>query len=81
VIRRCVAAARARRNEPNAEITIDIGIDRDGSLIGAKTPRGASPDDELNACVVQALHGAHFPQTDGGALVLTRRYSKETGYP
>ena len=72
---RCVISAQERRKNPHAIVSVEIGIDQEGSLIGVKTPKGAVADKALNDCVRDALHGAPFPRSKAGVITMKKTFS------
>src|SRR4051812_400009 len=45
---KCVDDVRARRKDPHAKVTVELGIDQEGTLLGVKTPKGQPDDKVLN---------------------------------
>lgn len=77
---RCVQDARGRRKDPHAKIAVDLGIDQEGTLIGAKPSKGQPADKELEACFLKALTGAPFPQSRAGVITVTKTFSDQVVY-
>ncbi|MGH7329360.1 MAG: hypothetical protein ACREJX_13515, partial [Polyangiaceae bacterium] len=74
---KCSADARKRLKEPHAKITFLIGIDQEGNVIGVKRPsKKDKNDEELLACVRTALHGAPFPKSHAGVIMIKKTYEE-----
>jgi hypothetical protein len=71
---RCVAAARTRLKDPHAKITIELGADQEGHLIGVKLPSSAKDDQELLRCARAALSNAPFPKSHAGIISIRKSY-------
>ena len=61
-VQKCVSEYRVRKNMPHERVTISMGIDQEGRLLGATLPKGKT-DDVLSACVQSALANAPFPRS------------------
>ena len=77
----CVASARTRRNNPHAEVVLEIGIDQEGTLMGVKSPKSATPDPALQECVMTALKNAPFPRSKAGVITVRKNYTDQVAYP
>jgi hypothetical protein len=76
---KCVAAARIRKSDPHAAITLELGIDQQGKLIGLKLPKGQT-DNVLVACARDALRDAPFPTSHAGVVSIQKTFSDEVVY-
>jgi TonB family protein len=76
----CVLDARTRRNNPHAEVVLEIGIDQEGQLIGVKSSKGA-PDVALQECVLSALRDAPFPRSKAGVITVKKNFTDQVFYP
>lgn len=76
----CVAAARQKRKDPHADISIDIGIDQEGTLIGVKPPKGQTADEAFSSCMRAALSGAMFPRSNAGVITVNKKFSDQLVY-
>lgn len=74
-VQKCVAEYRARKNMPHERVTISMGIDQEGRLLGATLPKGKA-DDTLSACVQSALANAPFPRSHAGVISITKTYEE-----
>lgn len=72
---KCVAEYRARKNLPHERVTISMGIDQEGHLLGATLPKGKT-DATLSACVQSALANAPFPRSHAGVISITKSYEE-----
>ncbi|HEX7664164.1 MAG TPA: hypothetical protein VF407_06635, partial [Polyangiaceae bacterium] len=76
---KCAADARKRWNEPHMKISLLVGIDQEGNLLGVKRPtkKDKKDDDQLLACVRTALHGAPFPKSHAGVITIKKTYEDQ----
>jgi hypothetical protein len=72
-VQKCVAEYRARKNQPHERVTISMGIDQEGRLLGATLPKGKT-DTPLSECVQTALANAAFPRSHSGVISITKSY-------
>jgi hypothetical protein len=77
---KCIEAARARHKNLHGKISVEIGIDQEGTLIGVKTPKGQASDTVMNDCVRDALTGANFPRSHAGVITLKRSFEDQAVY-
>jgi hypothetical protein len=77
---KCIEAARARHKNLHGKISVEIGIDQEGVLIGVKTPKGQTHDATMNDCVRDALTGANFPRSHAGVITLKRSFEDQAVY-
>ncbi len=75
---KCAAEARKRWNEPRMKISLLVGIDQEGHLLGVKRPtkKDKKDDDQLLACVRVALKGAPFPKSHAGVITIKKTYEE-----
>jgi hypothetical protein len=74
-VMKCVADYRTRKNMPHERVTIVMGIDQEGRLLGATLPKGKD-DKPLVECVQRALEGAAFPRSHAGVISITKSYEE-----
>jgi hypothetical protein len=72
---KCVAEYRTRKNLPHERVTISMGIDQEGRLLGATLPKGKT-DAPLSDCVQKALADAAFPRSHSGVISITKSYEE-----
>ncbi len=77
---RCVEAARAQRKNPHQKISVEVGIDQQGHLMGVKAPPGGQKDPDLFACVQGVLTGANFPTSHAGIITVTKSFEEQALY-
>jgi hypothetical protein len=77
---KCIEAARARHSNLHGKISVEIGIDQEGTLIGVKTPKGQTHDGAMNDCIRDALVGANFPKSHAGVITLKRTFEEQAVY-
>lgn len=79
---KCCADARKRWNEPHAKISLLIGIDQEGNIIGVKRPsKKDKSDEQFLGCVRAALHGAAFPKSHAGVITIKKTYEDTLATP
>jgi hypothetical protein len=76
----CVEDARKRRKDPHAKIVVQVGIDENGRLIGVEMPKGEKKDKALSDCLLQALHGAPFPESHAGVITVRKTFEDKAVY-
>jgi hypothetical protein len=74
-VQKCVAEYRTRKNLPRERVSISLGIDQEGRLLGATLPKGKT-DTTLSTCVQQALATAPFPRSHSGVISITKSYEE-----
>jgi hypothetical protein len=74
-VQKCVSEYRARKNLPHERVTISMGIDQEGRLLGATLPKGKT-DTPLSECVQTALANAAFPRSHSGVISITKSYEE-----
>lgn len=74
-VHKCIAEYRTRKNMPHERVTISMGIDQEGRLLGATLPRG-KVDRPLSECVQRALANAPFPRSHSGVISITKSYEE-----
>ena len=74
-VQKCVTEYRARKNMPHERVTISMGIDQEGRLLGATLPKGKT-DEVLSLCVQSALANAPFPRSHAGVISITKTYEE-----
>ena len=60
---------------PHERVTISMGIDQEGKLLGATLPKGRT-DEILSTCVQAALANAPFPRSHAGVISITKTYEE-----
>ena len=74
-VEKCISEYRARKNLPHERVTISMGIDQEGRLLGATLPKGKT-DAPLSDCVQAALATAAFPRSHSGVISITKSYEE-----
>lgn len=74
-VQKCVSEYRVRKNMPHERVTISMGIDQEGKLLGATLPKGKT-DEILSTCVQAALANAPFPRSHAGVISITKTYEE-----
>ena len=74
-IAKCVQEYRFRTHLAHAKVSVNMGIDQEGRLIGVTLPKNKE-DKELTACVHKELEGAKFPRSHAGVITITRTFQE-----
>jgi len=74
-VQKCVSEYRTRKNLPHERVTISMGIDQEGRLLGATLPKGKT-DTPLSDCIQAALANAQFPRSHSGVISITKSYEE-----
>jgi hypothetical protein len=74
-VQKCVVEYRVRKNLPHERVTISMGIDQEGRLLGATLPKGKT-DAPLSDCIQGALVNAAFPRSHSGVISITKSYEE-----
>jgi hypothetical protein len=74
-VQSCIDQYRARKNLPRERVSIQLGIDQEGRLLGVTLPKGKT-DAALSECVQKALAGAPFPRSHTGVISITKSYEE-----
>ena len=75
-VEKCANEARTRAGDPHAKVSLLIGIDQEGVVIGIKTPKGEKKDEKLLTCVRAALKDAPFPRSHSGVITIKKTYEE-----
>lgn len=67
---KCVEDYRAKVGDPHLAVTVDIGIDQEGHLIGVADTKHGSIDSVLQACLTGHLRVAPFPRSHTGVITV-----------
>lgn len=76
---KCVEQLRAAKGDPHKAVTVDIGIDQEGNLIGvtAANAKQAELDPTTRDCMFAALHGLPFPRSHAGVITVRQSFTDE----
>ena len=66
---------RFRKHLAHEKVSINIGIDQEGKLIGVTLKKGKE-DKELSACAQNELRDLLFPRSHAGVITLTRTFEE-----
>ena len=68
----CVAELRKKMGDPHRAVTVNIGIDQEGHLIGVAAPdlKHGDLDPALKGCMTDVLRGALFPRSHTGVITV-----------
>jgi hypothetical protein len=74
-IAKCVQQYRFRTHLAHEKVSVNIGIDQEGRLIGVTLPKNKE-DKELTACVQKELKDSKFPRSHAGVITITRTFQE-----
>lgn len=74
-VHKCINEYRVRKKQPHERVSIQLGIDQEGRLLGATLPKGKE-DTVLSDCVQKALASAPFPRSHSGVISITKSYEE-----
>lgn len=75
-IAKCVQEYRFRTHLAHAKVSVNMGIDQEGRLIGVTLPKNKE-DKELSACVQKELKDSKFPRSHAGVITITRTFEEK----
>jgi hypothetical protein len=67
---KCVEGYRTKVGDPHLPVTVDIGIDQEGHLIGVADTQHGSIDGALQGCLTGILRVAPFPRSHTGVITV-----------
>lgn len=73
-LKKCIAEFRMRKNLPREKVSIGLGIDQEGRLLGVTHKN--KKDDQLTGCASEALKGLPFPKSHAGVITVSRTYEE-----
>lgn len=79
-IDRCVADFRQRKAAPLATLTVKLGVDQEGTLIGV-AGNGGECDTIALECLRAALRRAPFPRSHAGIIEIERTFEYQAVNP
>jgi hypothetical protein len=74
-IAKCVQQYRFRTHLAHEKVSVNMGIDQEGRLIGVTLPKNKE-DKELTACVQKELKDSKFPRSHAGVITITRTFQE-----
>ncbi len=76
---KCVEQLRAAKGDPHKAVTVDIGIDQEGNLIGVATANAKQGelDPTTRDCMFAVLHGLAFPRSHAGVITVRQSFTDE----
>ncbi len=73
-LKKCIADFRKRKNLPREKVSIGLGIDQEGRLLGVTHKN--KKDEQLTSCASEALKGLPFPKSHAGVITVSRTYEE-----
>jgi hypothetical protein len=77
---KCVEDYRARIGDPHRAVTVDIGLDQEGHLIGVADTAHGGLDPALGECMTQILRLAPFPRSHTGVITVKQVFQDAAVY-
>ena len=76
---KCVEKLRAAKGDPHKAVTVDIGIDQEGNLLGVTTTNAKQGDLDPTTrdCMFAVLHGLRFPRSHAGVITVRQSFTDE----
>jgi hypothetical protein len=80
---RCVDQLRKAKGDPHMKVTVHIGIDQEGNLIGVTSANAKQGDLDPTTrdCMFAALHGLPFPRSHAGVITVRQSFTDEAIQP
>jgi len=75
LLKKCVQEFRYRTHLAHDKVTISIGIDQEGRIIGVTLPKNRE-NKELTACVQTAMKDTVFPRSHAGVITIMRSFEE-----
>jgi hypothetical protein len=74
---KCVGDYRTKAGDPHRAVTVDIGIDQEGTLLGITTPnpKKGELDPAMKDCMMAILHGLPFPRSHAGIITVRQTFT------
>ena len=73
-LKKCIQEFRKRKNLPREKVSIQLGIDQEGRLLGVTHKN--KKDEQLTGCASEALKGLPFPKSHAGVITVSRTYEE-----
>jgi hypothetical protein len=77
---KCVEDLRKKVGDPHLTVTVDIGIDQEGRLIGVADTKHGGIDPALQSCMTDILRIAPFPRSHTGVITVHQVFQDSTVY-
>jgi hypothetical protein len=77
---KCVEDLRKKVGDPHLTVTVDIGIDQEGHLIGVADTKHGGIDPALQTCMTDILRLAPFPRSHTGVITVHQVFQDSTVY-
>jgi hypothetical protein len=74
-IAKCVQQYRFKTHLAREKVSVSIGIDQEGRLIGVTLPKNKE-DKDLTACVQNVMRDTKFPRSHAGVITITRTFQE-----
>ena len=79
---KCVDAYRTAKSDPHRAVTVDVGTDQEGNLLGVTSASAKHDlDPTLKECMWNVLHGLPFPRSHAGVITVRQSFSDTTVTP
>lgn len=76
---KCVDQLRKSKGDPHKAVTVDIGIDQEGTLIGVTTANAKQGelDPTTRDCMLAVLRGLPYPRSHAGVISVRQSFTDE----
>ncbi len=80
---KCVQVYRAANRDAHQTITVNLGIDEDGNLLGVASGDPKHPDvpAPVRSCIMKSLRDASFPRSHAGIITVRQTFQDTAIYP
>jgi hypothetical protein len=77
---KCIEDYRTKAGDAHLAVTVDIGIDQEGHLIGVADTKHGGIDPALQGCMTAILRVAPFPRSHTGVITVKQVFQDATVY-
>jgi hypothetical protein len=82
VLWRCVDDYRSKKGDPHRAVSVDVGIDQEGTLLGVTSTNPKQElDPTLQSCLMTALRGLAFPRSHAGVISVRQSFKDASIVP
>jgi hypothetical protein len=79
---KCVDDFRIAKGDPHRAVTIEVGIDQEGNLLGITSADAKHElDPKLKDCMWSALHGLPLPRSHAGVITIRQSFTDTSVTP
>jgi hypothetical protein len=80
---KCVQVYRTANRDAHQTISVNLGIDEDGNLLGVASgdPKKGDIPPPVRTCILKSLHDAAFPRSHAGIITVRQTFQDTAIYP